>query len=261
MSPLRYFPEKFSKHEKREVLEELITGIKNHEAMKLGEQYVLDNMIRASLVFTTCFYGNLHSSLTHYLGGMHNGSRLAVPSNTKQLHLLLELSRGELATKNIPTKAGNYSPHFVPMLEAAKSAKIKTKKLEHFINLVGKPEWPVRTAAKELGFNLELTEYLSFSDLCTKTYKDSFATVALRELTLPGSFSQILRHLPKYKRYDKYKEFLGMHIEFDNDQHGPLMTQALEDLPDVDRAMDTMIEFYDLRKWVYDSCLREPPIF
>jgi hypothetical protein len=107
----------------------------------------------------------------------------------------------------------------------------------------------------------ELIDYLSFSDECTKKYENAFSTIALRELTLSDNFQIIVDHLPADKKYDSYRHFLKAHIELDTSNHGPLMSEALEEIKDLDGSIETMIEFYTLRKKVYDACLRETPLF
>ena len=226
---LENFPQKFSNHSRSKELADLVDSITNHDAMKLGNQYIIDNMIRASLTFTMCFYGNAHASLSHYMGKMHmEGSRLAVPANTETLHLWLDLANGELATNNIPTRKGDHCPHYVPMLEAAEEAGINTSPIKEFTQQSHFHRYSIRDTCKKEGFAESLCDYLTYSDQCTKTYEDASATIALRELTLANNFSIIVQHLPADNKYSPYLNFLTSHIELDTNDHGPLMSKLLE---------------------------------
>lgn len=261
INPLREFPEKFRTHKRSEELSRLVRSITEHEAMKVSKPHVRDNMLRASTAFTTCFYGNLCATLEHYMSSMHKGSRLAAKKNTQMLHLLLDLATGELATKNIPTHDDNHCPHYVPMKEAANASGIDTSALEHFVEAIDSKGADVLYECEQAGFNNELTEYFIYSDACSEKFEDAFATIALRELTLSDNFHVIVNSLPNDRAYDDWRVFLNAHIELDEEEHGPLMAQALESIQDVDRAINTMIEFYTRRKAVYDSCLDENPIW
>ncbi len=251
------FPKKFRENKNFNDLKILVDSISNHEAMLIRQPYVLHNMIRVSLVFTVCFYGNLLATLRHIIEAKYVRHPFSIDKDNKLLHLFLELSSGELATNNI-FKDG-YSPHYVPMLNAAKQAGINTTKIENFVKLVEKQN--VKTICKNLKFSKPITDYLVYSNKCTKSLDRSFATIALREITLSINFNIIHKHLPKGSKYNGYRKFLSTHINLDIGEHGKLMSEALSEIKSGDEILQTMIKFYTLRKLIYDACLSKAPIF
>jgi len=253
------FPSNFKKSKRYKELENLVNSITNHKSMLVNEKHVLDNMVRASLMFTVCFWGNTLSLLHLALENLKQKNALAVKKDTTFIHLFLELASGELATKNIPTKQNIYSPHYVPMLEATNDAGVDPNKIENFVSEIGKNN--LKELCGKLQFSKPVIDYLSYSERCTKTFDTSFATIALRELTLSMNFKIILENLPKDKKYDKYKVFLSKHIKLDETEHGIIMKKALEEFGKVDELIDVMIKFYTFRKNVYDACLLNKPIF
>lgn len=253
------FPESFKQGRKYARLVSLVKEITFHEAMKVREKHVLDNMIRASLLFTICFYSNTSSLLYHYLGRLGEKGFFRVKENTEFLRLFLDLAVGELATKNIKTNEDIYSPHYLAMKEAAKESGIDVSKIEKFVKNVEK--FNVDVLGEEVGFSKEVIDYLIYSEKCSKSFRASLATVTLRELTLPLNFRIIRDNLPKDKKYSKYNEFLSKHIELDENEHSKLMKKALEEQEDVDRLIEIMINFYTLRKRIYDSCLKKEAIY
>jgi len=257
--PFINFPESFKRSKKYVELISLVKKITFHKSMEVKEGYVLDNMIRASLLFTVCFYSNTSSLLYHYLGELRKKSPLGVKENTDLLRLFLDLSLGELATKNIKTEEEFYSPHYLAMKEAAFQAKIDVSKIEEFIKVIKNGN--IFEVGKNLGFSKEVINYLEYSEECSKSFKTSLATVTLRELTLPLNFRIIRDNLPNESKYSKYREFLSKHIELDESEHSSLMKKALEEQEDVEGLIDVMIKFYTLRKKVYDACLRKEAIY
>jgi len=240
-------------------LANLVDSITNHESMLVKKKPILDNMIRASLLFTVCFYGNTLSLLHLALERLKQKSPLAVQTNIEFIHLFLDLASGEIATKNISNKEGTYSPHYVPMLEAAKKSGVDTKKIEEFVSKIDNKN--LNKLCKELQFSKAVSDYMKYSEKCTQSFEGSFATVSLRELTLSFNFKIIKDHLPKYKRYQKYDNFLSKHIELDQKEHRILMKRALEQSNNVDELINIMVKFYTLRKKVYDACLLDAPIY
>lgn len=229
--------------------------------MEVGESHVLENMIRASLIFTVCFYGNLLSLLHFAVAELRGNNPFAVRINTTFLHLILELAGGELATKNIRTSAGDFAPHYVAMLEAAQYAEINTSVIEQFVRQLSQPAMAVTTICTQLSFGEEVKNYLVFSDRCTSTFNDSFATIALRELFLAEPFAVIAANLPRHQKFERYKTFLTSHVILDCSEHGTLMAEALGAITDVSKSLSTMIEFLQLRKAVYDACLSPKSIY
>jgi hypothetical protein len=255
------FPESFKRQPRFDDLLAIAEEITTHPAMKVHEPYVLENMIRASLIFTACFYGNLVSLLYFVVQDLRNPNPLAVRKNTRFLHLILELATGELATRNIRIDSGEFAPHYVSMLEAAQAAGVDTRVVEQFISQLQNPQITVEAASRQPSFVPQVRNYLIFSDRCTKSFTDCFATISLRELYLAEPFSIIAANLPTQQRYEKYRSFINSHVVIDRSEHGTLMAQALEEITDVDRVLSTMIEFLRFRKTVYDACLAVQPIY
>lgn len=149
---LKMFPEKFKTHPRFPELIGLVRDITNHEAMKVGNENTRHNMMRASLAFTVCFYGNLHASLRGIVDKaledaeeplhtplmrlqtqlqehsfavhkendtLHKALSDTIAalgedrSNHKLLHLFLDLANGELATQNIETETTK-AGHYSP---------------------------------------------------------------------------------------------------------------------------------------------------
>jgi hypothetical protein len=256
MTNLEQFPAAYREHSFSDMLAQTIDSVVNHSALKMETEDTCTNIVKAGLAFTSCFYGNLVGALCGYLQ-REQCSPLTVEHNTEVLHLLLDLASGELATKNIPTRAGNYSPHYVAMLEAAQEAGVNTEPFEQFQRDLATGLW-VKAASRNNGFCPELTAYLSKSDYCAKRPELALATIALRELTLSSGFSVLLEHLPVDQKYDKLRNFYQAHIELDEGEHGPLMAKALSSVTDIGKSMSVMIDFYELRKAVYDACLTQP---
>lgn len=254
------FSNKFQSNSRFPELVKLVTAINRHEAMKVGSPVVLENMIKASLIFTVCFYANLLTVLRGAAARTSSRSPFGVQWDTELLHLVLALASEELATDNIVTKQGGYSPHFVPMFEAAVAAGVDVSAVRQFIDLVGDGAG-IEEACRAAGFGPALTAYLQYSFECTQSFDDSFATIALRELTLAGNFQVIVDHLPTEERFDLYRTFLTGHIGLDagdhEGSHEQLMAAALEGVDDVDRSLAVMIRFYHLRFGVYDACLND----
>ncbi|GEM_PF-2843303 len=253
------FPSIFKKSSLYPELVSLVESITNHEAMYVKEQHILENMIRASLLFTVCFYANLLSLLFFEVKRLKGKNPFAVQENTQLAYLLLNLSLGEIATKNIPTRKEFYCPHYVPMLEAAYEAGIDTKKIEEFVRKANTKK--VKELTKELKFSKPIKDYLEYSEECTKSFEGCLATIALRELTLSFNFRVISENTPKNKKYEKYKSFLSGHIVIDEHYHSKLMKEALTNFKDVDKLINIMINFYKLRKRIYDECLLSSPIY
>lgn len=252
------FSNKFRSHSQYPELEALVTAINRHEAMKVGRPIVLENMIKASLVFTICFYANLLTVLRGAAARTSPRNPFAVQPDTELLHLVLALAGEELATDNIETKRGGYSPHFLPMFEAAEEAGVDVDAVSRFIDLVAGGV-NIKEACDAVEFCPALTAYMQYSFECTQSFDDSFATIALRELTLSGNFQVIVDHLPQEERLDRYRKFLTGHIGLDagdhEGSHEQLMAAALERVELVDRSLAVMIRFYHLRLAVYDACL------
>jgi hypothetical protein len=260
------FPQNIRSHVRFPELALVVTAIKDHKAMRVEEPHTLNNTIQMSLVATVCFYGSLTVTLKGAVDQLCGKSPFAVTRRTDFLHLILELAAEELATDNIPTRQGGFSPHFVPMFEAAEDAGIDLSAVECLLtNLTVGVN--MEEACLNSGFCKELREYLVFSEQCAQNFLDSFATIALRELTLAEIFQYIVDSLPQDSRYDRYRRFLSDHIALDGgerkegDNHGVLMAKALEGIEDIDRAIDRMIRFYGYRLAVYDRCLQPEPLF
>ena len=251
------FPPEFRRNLSFGKLQELVHEISNHKSMKVREKHVLENMIRASLVFTVCFYANLLASLKHIVDEKYKKNPFSVDKDNTLLHLFLELSSGELATNNISNQG--YSPHYVPMLNAAKQAGVNTNKIEKFVKHIQTQN--VETLCKKLKFSAELTRYLEYSYKCTQNFDTSFATIALREITLPINFNVIHRNLPNDAKYNGYRRFLSAHINLDKGEHGKLMSEALNKTKNRKKILNTMIQFYTFRKQVYNACLSKTPLF
>ncbi|NQV91964.1 DUF3050 domain-containing protein [Candidatus Woesearchaeota archaeon] len=251
------FPTNFKNSKKYNKLVNLVDSITNHESMLVKEKHVLDNMIRASLLFTVCFYGNTLSLLHLALGRLKERNSLAVQKDNEFIHLFLDLADGEIATKNIKTKEDTYSPHYVSMLEAAQDAKIDIKEIENFVSKINNDN--LKKITRE--FSDPVVNYLAYSEKCTQTFNGAFATVALRELTLSLNFKIIHDHLPKSKQYQKYKVFLSKHIDLDETEHSVLMKKALSQVENVDELINIMLTFYELRRKVYDACLLKNNIY
>lgn len=260
------FPQNFRRHSRFAELSSVVATINDHKAMRVEEPHILNNTIRMSLVATICFFANLLVVTEGAVMQLRGKSPFAVTWRTDFLYLILSLAAEELATDNIATRQGGYSPHFVPMFEAAEDAGITLQPILLFLNLLEGGS-SMDEACRKAGFCDSLREYMVFSDLCTRNFWDSFATIALRELTLAQIFQYIVDNLPRDSRYRLYRIFLTSHIELDGgereegDNHGELMAKALEDMEDVDRAIDIQIRFYTYRKAVYDDCLLTQPLF
>lgn len=261
------FPQNFRSHARFSELEALVLDITSHEAMRVGTPHCLNNMIRASLAFTSCFYANLLVALEGELKELHGCSPFVVTRRTDRLHLLIALADEELATDNIETKQGGMSPHFVPMYEAAQAAGIDVVGMDlHILQLsLG---YSMTDACKEADFCESLRQYFEVSEWCAESYDRSFATIALRELTLADNFQIIVDHLPDDSRLDAYRLFLTSHVGLDAGEreageanHGELMFKALEQVENVGDALEVMIRFYERRQAVYDSCLQPEPLF
>lgn len=263
---LNDFPLSFRSHDRFPELEALVTAINRHEAMRVREPHILDNMIRASLAFTSCFYANLLVSLEGELQRLRGTSPFVVTRRTDQLHLLIALADEELATDNIETVQGGMSPHFVPMFEAAQAAGIEVVPMEKQIQFLSEGH-SMPEACRLAGLCGALGQYYVESARCAESYESSFATIALRELTLSDNFQVIVDHLPNGPRLEKYRLFLTGHIGLDSGEregeanHGQLMAEALERVEDVSGALDTMIQFYAARLAVYDACLLPEPLW
>jgi hypothetical protein len=267
MTGLAAFPKSFKEHKRFAELEKVTEEINNHDAMKVREEYILHNMIRASLIFTICFYSNLLAALGSVVRKLSTTPH-HVPEDNKVLHLFLQLATEELATKNIPTEKNLYSPHYVAMLEAAKYAGVDVSQIEEYNQFAKEGTVKLGYALNNLGFTEELKAYMLFSVQCVQSVEQHIATIALRELTLSANFKTILDSLYYKPEYSKYCRFLSSHIELDSNEsndenHGQLMLGVLDDMNEaqVTLALDTMIEFYTLRKAVYDTCLTKEGIY
>ena len=256
---LKEFPNTFKSNNLFLVLNKYVQIITNHEAMLINKPHILDNMIRASLAFTVCFYGNLLSCLNFTVLNLFRPHPFRISKNNENLYLFLQMALGELATKNIQTKDNCYSPHYVSMLEAAQNANINTSQIELLVSQITSESSSLEFIKSK--FHPDLIKYLTFSEKCTRSFEDSFATIALRELTLSDNFKVILNNLPNEDKFNGYKVFLSTHIEVDSNEHGVLMAKALEDVKDINRCLKTMIDFYKCRIKVYDACLSPNSIF
>jgi hypothetical protein len=264
---MNQFPASFRSHSRFAELQALVAAINSHEAMRVGSPHILNNMIRASLAFTSCFYANLLVSLEGELKQLRGRSPFVVTRRTDQLHLLIALADEELATDNLVTKQGGMSPHFVPMFEASQAAGIGTEGIEQHILLLSQGA-SMSEACDGAGFRDSLKQYFSVSEWCSQSYSRSFATIALRELTLANNFQVIVDHLPDEPRLGSYKYFLTEHIGLDAGErkageanHAELMSEALERVEDVSKALEVMIRFYEARLAVYEDCLQPEPLF
>ena len=253
------FPDRFQDHPSFPELQRLIQSITSHSSMKLIEEHVTLNMIRASLAFTVCFYGNLIACLKFIVGTQLGRHPFAVEPNGTLLHLFLALADGELATKNIPTKNNSFTPHYVAMLEAAEDAGIETFAIEELVLQLRTARGPLSNTLN--GFHPALIDYMLYSEQCTRKFEDAFATIALRELTLSTNFSIIERHLPTKPQFDRYRKFLQTHIEVDSGEHAQLMSEALLEVDDIGQSISTMINFYKRRQLVYEACLDPIALF
>jgi hypothetical protein len=265
------FPENFRKHEAFPKLETAVEAVINHPALRLRKQHVIDNMIRASLVFTVCFYGNLIRTLSFYLERKAE-SPFAVDEDNGMLYLFLQLAIGELATKNIPTEKGLYSPHYVAMREAAIAAGIDVRKIDDLVRDAHSTRWGemegghtnlIKEWEKYSKVSDAISSYLFMSIQDCNDNRDCFPSIAIRELTLSANFRTLLEYLPVDATYDKYRIFLRAHVELDEGEHAALMSKALESIDSdfvLDRAFLTMIDSYKHRKAVYDACLNEASI-
>lgn len=260
------FPAAYRQHPKFAELERLVESITNHEAMEVREKHVLDNMIRASLAFTVCFYANLLVLAYNTLGDLlKNRSPFGVQEEMARLHFVLDLAAGELAASYPPSRRCRYGPHYVPMLEAAQQAGVDTTQVERFVAFEGQTyTFRSREMLTDTTFCPELSDYLAYSNHCTKVPWMCMATIILREITLSGNFHRIVEHLPDEERLAGFRLFLTSHIELDEGEHAGLAEGILAEYSDEDEIgliLMTMIEFYTNRRAVYDACLREEPIY
>jgi Protein of unknown function (DUF3050) len=236
----------------------LVDEITDHPAMRVATPHCQENMMRASLAFTVCFNANLAACVK---GALEQRHPLIVRRDTSLLHLFLELAGEELATDNLPLgQAEAFSPHFVPMYEAALEAGIDVSAIDRLMASLEAGQ-PLTEALNELGVEPRLAAYLEYSAQCAERFEDAFATIALRELTLSANFRVILNSLPEEGRFAKYRLFLSGHVELDEGGHAFLMAAALESVSDPKGMLDVMIEFYTSRKAVYDACLDERNLF
>jgi hypothetical protein len=281
-SLLEGFPEKFRTHQRFDRLEEVTAKIYGHPAVNLERPEALDNMVRASLLFTVCFYGNLLGCLRGYLSAALPKHPFAVQEDGTFLHLLLSLADEELSTGNIPMKRTTIGPHYVAMLEAAQAAGINTEPVETLVrnarshafgNRDGEIRMNLRTVMQETGFHRSCIEYMLLSEQCAEIYHSALSTVGLRELSLSPAFEKLQLRIPADSKYEGYKIFLQKHIELDSgsnsaceignyeNSHGHIMAQALALIPNVGDSINAMVRFYQARLAVYDACLAFAPIF
>ncbi len=266
MNGLDLFPKLFKQQERFAELQKVTDEITNHPAMKVSEEYILHNMIQASLIFTVCFYSNLMAALHAVVKKLAKNNHF-VPTDNRVLHLFLQLASEELATKNIPTKDGLYSPHYVSMLEAAQYAGVDTLKVETYVSMMGEGKIHFESITEEIGFSKELHDYMLCSLNSCRSDWGSVDTIALRELTLSANFKVILANLPDEEKYSKYRHFLSAHVELDSgdseENHGQLMLGVLQDMDETRASwsLGHMLYFYFLRKKVYDRCLTKEGIF
>lgn len=252
------FPAQYRVHPNFHQLEEITLRIYDHDAVNLRDPAVIDNMVRASLLFTVCFYGNLLGCLRTFLDRLPSHP-FAVQEDGAMLHLLLSLANEELATENIKPQRVEVGPHYVFMLEAAQHAGIDTSPIEYLIENVEHEELESLMVAKH--FREPARAYMLFSDRCARDFYAALSTVALRELSLGTAFTRLDDQIPEGDRFGPYKFFLQAHVELDSEDHGPLMQQALLQVDDVGRSIDTMINFYTRRLNVYDACLEAAPLY
>ena len=259
---MKGFPTTFCQHHRFAELRALVSAINSHEAMRMETSHCRNNITQASLAFTVCFYANLLVAIQGELKRLHGRSPFAVTRRTDLLHLLLALCKEELATNNIKTLQGGMSPHFVPMIEAAEAAGVRTAGVEQLILLLSQGI-SMSEACDRAGFRDSLKQYFLLSEWCTQDWMRSFATIALRELTLADNFQVIADHLPGESCWEKYRLFLTGHICLDAGEraddevnHGQLMSEALEGVEDVGGMLDVMIRFYKVRLLVYEDCLQ-----
>ncbi|OGD60906.1 hypothetical protein A3A71_03300 [Candidatus Berkelbacteria bacterium RIFCSPLOWO2_01_FULL_50_28] len=260
-SPFLDFPGSFQADAKYPRLEAVTRRIYDHEAVNLVHpDRSIDNMVRASLLFTVCFYGNLLGCLRGYLSALPEHP-FAVQEDGTFLHLLLSLSDEELSTNNIPTKRTECGPHYVAMLEAAQDAGIDTGPIEALVASVAAGN--LQILMKREGFHPKAIDYMVFSESCAGTYQRALSTVALRELTLTTAFDNLEKAILKINdpRFDRYCAFLRAHIQLDGDTHGPIMKQALSLVDNITTSIDTMIHFYERRLGVYNVCLADEKLY
>lgn len=242
-------------------LVETVSGICAHPALRF-EQGSLDTMIQASLLFTICFYRNLHAVLEHTVRAMAPGMEL----RSERLLLVMTLAQGELTDRVHLDELSPYGPHYVWMLRAAKQAGVETAPIERFVELLN-AGCPVVQACEQVGFSKAVTEYFTYSTVCCSTYIDSFATIAGREHVLAETFETMVRHLPVSARLSGYREFLEGHVVADRDAltdaHGDIVTRLVEllGLADLPHVVAVMGEFFTRRLAVYDCCLTADGLF
>ncbi len=264
------FPEQFRSHSRFYGLEEVTERIYRHPAVNLERPEALDNMVRASLLFTVCFYGNLLGCLRGYLSAALPEHPFAVQEDGTFLHLLLSLADEELSTNNIPMQRVSIGPHYVAMLEAAQAAGIDTTPVETLVKSArkralagraGEARMDLRAVMQSVGFHRSCVDYMLLSEQCAEKYYAALSTVGLRELSLSPAFASLVEKIPADSKYDGYRLFLKMHIELDDGNHGPIMTKALALIPNVDDSINVMVRFYQSRLAVYDACLAMDPIY
>ncbi len=264
------FPDSFRQHSRFDRLEEVTLKLYNHPAVNLERPEAIDNMVRASLLFTVCFYGNLLGCLRGYLSAALPSHPFAVKEDGQFLHLILSLADEELSTDNIPMKRVSIGPHYVAMLEAAQQAGINTEpveilvrnaRTEHFGAQDGEHRANVRSVMVGEGFHTSCTDYMVLSEHCANTYYEALSTVGLRELSLSPAFENLQLKIPNESKYEAYRHFLKAHIELDDGKHGPIMKQALSLIPNIGDSINTMVKFYQVRLTVYDACLAAHPIY
>lgn len=252
LPPLIQLPELLLSHPRIEELRAAVDRVVSHPALACPDEPTTANVVRAALLATVCFYRNLNACVHHELQRAHERSPFYVESDGRLLHLLLALAAGELAAKNMPD-AVHHEPHYCGMLRAASAAGVETEAVEELV--CG------RKSLTHSGLSPAAMEYLHMSAECCKTFIDSFATIAIRELTLSSSFHRILTGLPPDKRYAPFRGFLEAHIELDEEAHAGFMKEALEVLGNTEQVIGTMIAFYHRRAEMYDACLETRALF
>lgn len=140
---------------------------------------------------------------------------------------IVDMVRGELLNNNIFNRPGECHSHYHDMREAYEEAGGDMIALAAFMKLEREYGFDLSVASSPFWSNASLG-YVAAMLRCCADPLAMFIMMPANEEFAPFVYSRACANLSREPRFDKFRLFLGQHVDLDTDDHGPVTLEWLD---------------------------------
>ncbi len=154
---------------------------------------------------------------------------------------IVEVVRGELLNNNVYERPGECHSHYHDALEAYREAGGDMEEINNFLSLNEKVGIRMALQTSPLWSPGSFSYAMHLIDCC-RWQLQTFILMAVNEELAPRVYARILKSLSREPRFDKFRQFIERHVEFDSTGHGPVTLEWLDYFIKAANISDNQIE-------------------